>query len=160
MERDHAYFNNSMRLLKKLSIMADGDTEKFFDLKLLYEQFKNRISKEEFFEKILTYLQNKKWILKNAERVAITYDGIYEVSTEFDIPPTTLGILTKNDVIRMSPILMDFIIKNKEKNNNCFPIYMIENQFRALGKKAILQILKNLETKGVLKVSEDKIEIN
>lgn len=156
MALDQAYENLAMQFLKDLSFISRDNFEKYFDINYLYSQFKiNTISVSEFKNKIVPYLVINKWIDINISEVRITYEGIYKVSEIFHIDPSVFGILSKIEINRISPLVINFIKNNSdsEKNNKKeVDIKQIEKHFTALDPAIIRQIIKNL-------INEDKINI-
>jgi len=153
-----SYFNLAMDCLKKLAIIAYGDTSKFYDKAIFFKDYSNRISEDVFKKEILTILLQNKWIVEKDNKIRITYEGISKVSKHFEIAPTSLGVLSDDDIRRLTPIFVNFLINEKDKSN-AVDLHRIQDNFKALSEKAILQIVKNLESKGIVKQSENQIKM-
>lgn len=153
-----SYFNLAMDCLKKLAIIANGDTKRFYDKAIFFKDYSNKIGENEFRKEILNYLLQNKWIAEKDNNIRITYEGISKVSNHFDISPTSLGILSTDDIRRITPIIVNFLINEKD-NSNTIELHRIEDNFKALSEKAILQIIKNLESRGIVKQSENQVKI-
>lgn len=153
-----SYFNLAMDCLKRLAILANGNINRYYDVAIFTKEFSNRISANEFQKEILEILLQNKWITKKDNSIAITYEGISKVSSQFDIAPTSLGILSTDDVRRITPIIVNFLISEKD-HSNTIELHRIEDNFKALSEKAILQIINNLESRGIVKQLENQIKL-
>lgn len=155
--------NNALTFLKTLAEVADGDIEKPFDIISIWNN--SRITSHSidyFLKNILPELSNKRLIENdNNNNIRITEDGINTVADKFQIPSTTLGILSRDDVNKFSKMLVDYLYEQIRSGEDTFTIADIrKHRFGALSYKIIQQISRDLERKRLIhRIGKDKYKL-
>ena len=157
----------SNEFLKTLAEKAEGDITKKFKIDDIWSQSKiNSIDKSQL-PIILNSLQNDKLITRTNmdNSIQITYNGIYKISNIFKIPPTTLGILSYQDLKYLTNLFLE-IIRNETKNKKDKTVDIKDIQktyLSSLGNNAIFQISQFSKDMGLLeeiKGEKTKVKLN
>ena len=92
--------------------MADGEVEKDFPFEVLWTKSKISAVSEEYFKKdILSWLDAQRLLINQDDRLKITDSGINSVSDFWDIPPNTLGILSREELKKVFSFVNRVVIR-------------------------------------------------
>ncbi|MFY9797589.1 MAG: hypothetical protein WAK17_05500 [Candidatus Nitrosopolaris sp.] len=149
--------------LKRAAEIANGDINKSTSVDQIWRDLGIRGYPVSDAKEIVGRLRRAGYLKagNNKDEIRITYDGIYSTAERYGIPPTSLGVLPKDDLNRYIPRFLDILYEEtrRDPSKSVDINQLVKGQLEGIGKPAISQIIEILRARGIVDVGSNADEV-